>query len=246
MYASDFRAKAREILAGKWGMAILTTFVAGLLGGLLVSGSSSINIELDNELLQTIIARIPKIIITYFAFMASIGGGLGVVQFIIGGPVQLGYSKYLLKLHDRGNGDITDLFSEFDHFAEGFLLRFLTGLYTVLWTLLFIIPGIIAAFSYAMAPFILLENPGMRPQEALKESKELMRGHKWELFCLSISFIGWSLLSLFTLGIGNFWLNPYMNASYAAFYRNLCPARSFNQETAPVEDTPWAQETTDL
>jgi uncharacterized membrane protein len=88
--------------------------------------------------------------------------------------------------------------------------------------LLFIFPGIYAAYGYAMTPYILAENPEMTANEAITKSKELMNGNRWRLFCLELSFIGWSLLCiLFTLGIGVFWLKPYMEASFAAFYREI-------------------------
>lgn len=217
MTASDYRARAREILSGKWGMAILVTLVASLLGGILVGASFSLELDLDEELLR----YIPKVVRTYLAIAASIGGILGFVTFIIGGTVKLGYCKYLLKLHDGEEGELKDLFSEFDRFGDGFVLSLLTGIYVFLWTLLFIIPGIVACFKYAMAPFILLENPGMKPSEAITASKEMMDGHKGELFCLNLSFIGWLLLGALTLGLGNLWVNPYLNASQAVFYRQI-------------------------
>lgn len=77
-----------------------------------------------------------------------------------------------------------------------------------------------------MAPYILYENPGMRPNDARKASKELMRGNKWRLFCLELSFFGWALLSALTLGIGTFWLRPYEEAAQASFYRQICWERS--------------------
>ena len=76
-----------------------------------------------------------------------------------------------------------------------------------------------------MAPFILAENPGMTASEAITASKELMDGHKADLFFLQLSFIGWAILYVFTLGIGSLWLVPYINASYAAFYRSICNRR---------------------
>lgn len=217
MTASDYRAKAREILSGKWGMAILITLVAGILGGLATNASGSIQFENDVGDLK----NLPDIIRTYLIVAASIGGVLGIIQFAIGGTVQLGYCKYLLKLHDGGDGEVKDLFSEFNRFGDGFILRLLTGLYVFLWSLLFVIPGIVAAYKYAMAPFIMAENPGMTANEAITASKEMMDGHKFELFCLELSFLGWSILTVFTLGIGSLWLNPYINMAFTAFYRNI-------------------------
>lgn len=219
MYARDFRAKAREMLSGKWGMAVLITLVASILGGLLMGASGGVNFEMDAEMLK----KMPEIVRVYLAWAASAAGVLGFIQFILGGTVQLGYCKYLLKLHDGEEGELKDLFSQFGRFADGFVLSLLTAIYVFLWALLFIIPGIVAIYKYAMAPFVLLENPGMKPNDAITASKEMMDGNKGALFCLGFSFIGWSILSALTLGIGNLWLNPYMNAAYAAFYRNLCP-----------------------
>ena len=90
-----------------------------------------------------------------------------------------------------------------------------------LWSLLFIIPGIIASYSYAMIPYIQAEHPEMAPGDVLARSKEMMEGNRWRLFCLQFSFIGWSILSSLTLGIGNLWLTPYKQAATAAFYRDI-------------------------
>ena len=223
MNSSDLRARAREMLAGKWGMAILVTFLAGVLGALLTSSGSSFNLEYDEETLQYLPENLVKYLRIYLLYAASVGGTLGMIQFVLGGVVQLGYCKYLLKLHDGEHADIKDLFSEMNRFADGFILSLLRSIYTFLWTLLFLIPGLVAFYKYAMAPFILLENPGMKPNDAITASKELMDGHKGELFVLGLTFLGWALLSALTFGIGNLWLNPYMNASYAAFYRSLSP-----------------------
>ena len=122
----------------------------------------------------------------------------------------------------------------FDMFKEGFLQALLCSIYLVLWTLLFIIPGIVKSLSYAMTPFILLENPYMSAKEAITASRKLMDGHKGELFILGLSFIGWEFLCVLTCGIGYLFLNPYMNAAHAAFYRNLVPAKVI--DAAPVID----------
>jgi uncharacterized membrane protein len=165
--------------------------------------------------------NLPEFVITLLAIIGSIAGILALVSFIIGGAVNLGYATYLLKQHDRANFEFGDLFSQFHRFGQGFAQRFLRGLYIFLWSLLFVIPGIVKSYAYAMTPFIMADNPEMTANEAITASKEMMNGHKGELFWLSLTFIGWVLLSVLTLGIGTLFLNPYMNASYAAFYRNL-------------------------
>lgn len=111
----------------------------------------------------------------------------------------------------------------FDFFKESrlWVTILLMFVYTFLWTLLFIIPGIIKGFAYAMTPFILKDNPDMKNNEAIELSMAMMNGHKWDLFCLELSFIGWAFLCVLSLGIGYFWLMPYMYASIAAFYEDV-------------------------
>ena len=220
MDSSDIRYRARQDLAGKWGVAILAGFLAALLGGL-VSSSGGGNIDLD----QQEIARLPDILKTYLLIAASIGAVMGTITLIVGGTVELGYSKFLLKMHDGEDAKVEDLFSQFHRFGDGFCQRLLRALFVALWSLLFVIPGIVASLKYAMTPFILAENPGMTASEAITASKELMDGHKADLFFLQLSFIGWAILNVFTLGIGSLWLVPYINASYAAFYRSICNRR---------------------
>ena len=100
-------------------------------------------------------------------------------------------------------------------------LRLLVGVFTFLWSLLFIIPGIIASYSYAMTPYILAEHPEIGVMDAINASKKMMSGNKFRLFCLHFSFLGWDILSLLTFGILRFWLQPYKETANAAFYREI-------------------------
>ena len=163
--------------------------------------------------------------------LSFIGIVFMIVHLIVGGAVTLGYVKFNLNLVDYKPATFAQLFSEFHRLGTGFLMQLLRMVYTFLWSLLFVIPGIYASYGYAMTPYILLENPEMTANEAITKSKELMDGNRWRLFCLEISFIGWALLAaLFTLGIGVLWLVPYMEASFAAFYREI-KAEKYGRET---------------
>ena len=97
----------------------------------------------------------------------------------------------------------------------------LVFIYTFLWSLLLIIPGVVKHYSYAMTPYILKEEPEMKNNAAIEKSMVMMDGNKMKLFLLDLSFIGWAILCLFTFGIGFFFLQPYMQASHAAFYEDL-------------------------
>lgn len=218
MTASDYRAIAREKLAGNWKIAMIVALIAFYLGGLLAASNVNINLKLDED---TQISISSALLLPFTAL--GLGGLLSIVQFIVGGVIRLGYATHLMKQHDGEALDIKDLFGQFHRFGDGFCLYLLEGLYIFLWSLLLVIPGIIASYRYAMAPFIMAENPEMTASEAINASKDLMNGHKWELFCLDFSFIGWNLLNVLTMGIGSIALHPYMNAARTAFYRNLCP-----------------------
>ena len=227
MDASQLRLKARESLKGNYWPAVGVAFVAAIFGALMVNGGSySLNIE---ERATELFGDLPTIVKTYLMIAAGGAGALSLVNLILGGVVQLGYAQYLLKQQDREVNSVKDLFSQFDRFGQGFLQLFLRNLYTFLWGLLFLIPGIVKGYAYAMTPFIMAENPNLTANEAIKLSQEKMMGHKGELFCLGLSFIGWSLLAVLTGGIGYFFLNPYMNAAYAAFYRDkIAPKTTVN------------------
>ena len=117
--------------------------------------------------------------------------------------------------------EVGDLFSQLSNVLPAFCTQFLVGLFTFLWSLLLFVPGIIKACSYSQAMYILAENPGISPMEAINRSKEMMQGHKMEYFLLVLSFFGWTLLAPFTLGVLYIWLMPYMQATFANFYKSL-------------------------
>ena len=226
MEAKTLRSRARANLAGNWGVSIAVAVVAVLLGGLITGVSFFPEMKYDFPL-----DRFPalaqyvegwnrglEIGSLKFNFRSGI---FGFAAFLIGGVIQIGYADFLLKQHDGQNTNFSDLFSKFDFFGTGFVQRFLRSLYVFLWSLLFIIPGIMKEYSYAMTPFILAENPGMSASQAIRLSEDLMDGYKSDLFILDLSFIGWDLLAVLTLNLGHIALNPYKNAAYAAFYRKI-------------------------
>ena len=216
MEYSTLRRRARENLRGNWGVSMGAAFVALLFGALLTSGGVT-NVNLDEELLY----ELPDVILQILSLWLSVSGVLGFASFIIGGTIQLGYCRFLLNQHDGQPHSLSDLFSQFDRFGTGFAQAFLRGLYVFLWSLLLVIPGIVKSFSYAMTPFLLAEYPELTVSQAITLSRKIMDGHKADLFFLGLSFIGWALLSILTCGIGSLWLNPYVNATWAAFYRQL-------------------------
>lgn len=192
--SDDFRRIAREALRGRWPVAVLTGFAAALIGAAGGGGNSTrariSRSELDAFLHSGLWRRIMPLAVSVLALLAV----WTLVTFVIGGAGRLGYAKFNLNLVDGREAKLSDLFSQFDRLWAGFCMRFLHTLYLCLWTLLFIVPGIVKGYSYAMSDYILAEHPEMTANEAITESRRVMDGNKWRLFCLHLSFIGWDLL----------------------------------------------------
>lgn len=228
MTYSDYRRIARENLAGNWGLSIGAGAIACILGGLIIGNTiiPEFNFRIEGQDISSISDLLNILTASGSASAFGLGSVLALAQLIIGGVIQLGYAQYLLKQFNHASFSTSDLFSQFERFGQGFLQSFLRGLYVFLWSLLFIIPGIVKNYAYSMTPFIMAENPDMSANDAITASRELMDGHKGELFILDLTFIGWDLLAALTLNLGNLALNPYRNAAYAAFYKDLTTPRS--------------------
>lgn len=143
---------------------------------------------------------------------------------LVTGPILIGSSAVMLTMSRKGTpADIGELFKEgfSKDFGRAFLLGLMEMIFLFLWGLLFTIPAIIKTYSYAMAPYIAADHPEYGWKECITQSRVIMNGHKWELFVLELSFIGWALVCIFTCGLGYLWLAPYMNQARTVFYRNL-------------------------
>ena len=159
-----------------------------------------------------------EILVPLLSISAAIASAVGIARLIVSGAAQLGLCSYYNRLIKGETPQVSELFSRFGFFGKALLLNLYTALLTFLWSLLLVIPGIIATYRYSLAFYVLCDNPEMSVNECVNESKRLMDGHKGRLFCLHLSFIGWRLLSALTLGIGDLWLNPYVSAATSAFY----------------------------
>jgi uncharacterized membrane protein len=224
MRASLLRQRAKMSLTGNYWNAVLVAFVAAIMGGLLPAYGPYI--EIDAESFSKIWRGFSSYAVVLLSAVGSIGSVLSIVNLVLGGVVQIGYAKYLLKQYNGHSGEVKDLFSCFDYFAQGFLQKLLRILYIILWSFLFIVPGIIKALSYSMTPFIMAENPEMKAKNAIQASETLMHGHKADLFYFLLSYIGWYFFAVLTCGIGVFFLNPYIHAGYTAFYRSIVPPKN--------------------
>ena len=146
---------------------------------------------------------------------------VGVGSLLVAGPLALGFAGCAMIVQSGEKVKFERMFDGFKQFGSSLALYIVNTIFVFLWSLLFVIPGIIASYRYAMSYFILKDNPEMSGSEARRKSIEMMRGHKWQLFCLHFSFIGWYILCILTLGILTFWVTPYVKTAEAEFYQNL-------------------------
>lgn len=143
------------------------------------------------------------------------------VNLIVGGPLTLGVSALFLKINREQDFQLEEMFSGFNDFGRALTAYLLILIYVLLWSLLLIVPGIIAAISYSMTYFIMADDPHISATDAMRRSREMMMGHKTEYFWLMLSFIGWFIISCFTCGLGFFFLSSYTTMASAIFYRKL-------------------------
>ena len=147
--------------------------------------------------------------------------GLKIIGLIIGGPLSLGYTTLILLIARKQEPNFSILFSGFKRFGTSLAAYLLMCIYVILWTLLLIIPGIIACLRYSQTFYILSEDENISPLEAISKSKEIMIDNKWKLFCLYCRFIGWFMLCIITLGFAGLYVGPYFSQSCTNFYNDL-------------------------
>lgn len=141
--------------------------------------------------------------------------------FLLTIPLYFGLVYVFLGVTRGADPKLEGLFEGFKDYVRVVVTGVLVNVYTLLWSLLLIVPGIIASISYSMTFYILIDDPQIKYNDAIKLSKEMMNGHKSRYFMLMLSFIGWWLLAILTLGIGTFWVASYMSTAQACFYEDL-------------------------
>jgi uncharacterized membrane protein len=144
-----------------------------------------------------------------------------IVAFVITGAFSIGSATYFINLSRHNNPSFGMVFSGFKRFWPALGAVILTSVFVMLWFLLLVIPGIIASYRYSMTFYIMADNPTIGAMDAIRASGRMMKGRKMKLFFLSLRFLGWGILCVFTLGIGLLWLAPYMSTSIAHFYNDV-------------------------
>ena len=204
--SSAYRAQSKASLSNRWGAAVIATLVFFVISGVVSAIFSAPSNALSGSASD------------------GIGSILTILAWCITLPLSWGYTVAILNYFR--NSELTDipfgsLFDGFKQYKRVLGTTFLYTIYTCLWTFLLIVPGIIKAISYSMTPYILNDRPELCYNDAIEESMRLMEGHKMAYFKLQLSYIGWIVVCILTLGIGIFWLQPWMSAASCAFYEDL-------------------------
>ena len=199
MDTAELKSRAKEQLRGKWAIAVGTVLVA--------------NIILEVDVGYKVASKLG---------IEGLSYSLDLIALLLGGVISVGLCRFLLDMATKRREPRFDtLFSSFNIYLKTLGLNILITLAVLAGTLLFIVPGIIVSLMFSQAFYILAEDPSKSITQCINESVNLMSGHKWELFYLELSFIGWWLLVLVTLGIAALWVTPYQKLTEANFYLYL-------------------------
>lgn len=227
MKAKELRQRAWNALKGRYWWAVLAALIASLFGAVSISvtskaasesgdvanGTSDAMAKFDaylNSLPESTVFIIIGILIAIMI--------VAIAMSILGGAVKLGYCRFNMDLFTEVEKPTMNLlFSRLGIVWKALWMEILIGLAVTVGIILFIVPGIVLALAYAQAEYILAENPDIKAVEAMKKSRMMMKGNKWSLFCLALSFLGWIILASI-IPAGHLLLAPYMEAADAAFY----------------------------
>ena len=217
MNSKEIRSNARKALKGHWGAAIVAAIIANVFPSVGYSSSFSSD-DMDFTKLSELSGT--ELITTLAIFGGILLIGLA-ISLVVSSVISIGYAQFNMDLVDGDDPKISTLFSKVRQLKTAVIANILVFVRVFFGMIFFIVPGVIALFKYSMTNYIIAENPGISAREALEKSKKLMKGNKLRFFLLGLSFIGWEILVVLTLGIAGIWVSPYMQASYAEFYREI-------------------------
>lgn len=213
----ELKTKAKAAFKANYWKSVLVALITAIISGGASFGSSRMS---SNDVSSYADGSVSPALITGIIVGVIVGTIFAVaISAFLANPLYFGCNKFFLEnskapaeLNEMGKGFTTN-------YKNIVKVLFFRDLYTILWSLLFLIPGIVKSYEYRMIPYLLAENPDMDKADAFAKSKEMMTGQKWNAFVLDLSFIGWTILSVFTFGIlAIFYVDPYIYATNAELY----------------------------
>lgn len=218
------KAKGKEAFKANYWRSVFAALVLALIGG---GFSMTFNSDTNRQDIENAINSMDEQqATTLFAGLFTAIFIFSLIAFLINvfvfNPLKVGCLSFFKENYKTKNGSINEIGSGFQNYKRVWVTLLLQDVFLFLWTLLFIIPGLIKSYSYRMVPYIVRDNPEMSSKEIITRSREMMDGHKWEVFVFDLSFILWILFGIGTFGLGLvFWTAPYMNNAAAGIYLEL-------------------------
>ncbi|KOP31213.1 DUF975 family protein [Exiguobacterium acetylicum] len=192
--SSQLKKAAKASLSGRWGFAVLTFILFSIIQG--VPGLFGSDMDEPANTMDLVVSLVSILLI----------------------PVGVGWTWIAMSIARGEETKVTDLFEPYGMFFKVIGLAIVQFFFIFLWLLLLVVPGIIKSFSYMLTFYILRDEPSIGILEAITRSRKMMDGHKMEAFMLLLSFIGWALLGIVTLGLAFLWITPYFSVTFAKFY----------------------------
>lgn len=208
----ELKEKAKVAFKANYSSSVVAALVLTALTAVLVGTNVNVDVNNADVNVSTAIAGTTTVIALIFSLL----------NVFVFNPLKVGGYSFFKK-NNQEKAELGELISAFkSNYANSMVTTLLTDVFTFLWTLLFIVPGIVKSYSYAMVPFLIADNPDLQPMDVIKKSKQMMDGYKWQAFVLDLSFLGWEILSMLTVGIlGLFYVNPYYYQTKAGLYEFL-------------------------
>lgn len=213
---SNLKTMAKEAFQRNYWMCVLVSFITALIAGGTGASTAGGN---SGGYQQYQYSYDPQIAYMVAAVLGIVSIVIILLSIFVFNPLKVGGKRFYV-VNAQENADLGEMLYPFRaNYGKTVVTMLVTSIYIFLWSLLLLIPGIIKAYSYRMVPYILQENPDMETGEIIKMSRDMMDGNKWDTFLLDLSFIGWILFGIVTLGLGLiFWTRPYMDQTGAELY----------------------------
>lgn len=223
---AELKSRGKQAFRANYWQSVAVSFVMAIFAGGTASAASNRVQSTTSEVTVEGAGVSPE----QAAFLAAVVLGViftvgivgSIVHALLANPIEVGGRRFFEKNANDPTTQFNTMFEGFQDYGRVLVTMLIRDVFILLWTLLLIIPGAMKAYSYRLVPYLVKDRPELSPMEVLAESQALMRGNRWQAFVMDLSFIGWLLLGVATLNLGNiFWTNPYMNATDAALYQEL-------------------------
>ncbi len=223
---AELKSRGKQAFRANYWQSVAVSFVMAIFAGGTASAASNRVQSTTSEVTVEGAGVSPE----QAAFLAAVVLGViftvgivgSIVHALLANPIEVGGRRFFEKNANDPTTQFNTMFEGFQDYGRVLVTMLIRDVFILLWTLLLIIPGVMKAYSYRLVPYLVKDRPELSPMEVLAESETLMRGNRWQAFVMDLSFLGWLLLGVVTLNLGNiFWTNPYMNATDAALYQEL-------------------------